>query len=261
MAIIENAMNLAVKGAEGLAIVNCLNFGNPESPEVYWPFKSAVYGLGDGARELSIPIVGGNVSLYNESDEFRTSIPPTPSIGMIGKVDLEIPLPSGFFAKFGDTIILVGETTSEMGGSEYYACLGVNNTGKVPSVPKNAPEIIKAIIKTAKSGKLNSAHDISLGGIGIGLARMCKKLCAKIDLSIIGKMKADELLFSESPARALLATAEPEAMQEILKDVPYTVIGKVGGDALEIKGTDFEISLSLKEILEAYGSLTRFMIE
>ncbi len=260
-AIIENAMNLAVKGAEGLAIVNCLNFGNPESPEVYWQFKSAVSGLGDGARELSIPIVGGNVSLYNESDEFRTSIPPTPSIGMMGKVDLETSLPSGFFAKSGDTIILVGETTPEMGGSEYYACLGVNNTGKVPSVPKNAPEIIKAIIKTAKSGKLSSAHDISLGGIGVGLARMCKKLCAKIDLSKIGEMKADELLFSESPARALLATAEPEAVQKILEAIPCTVIGKVGGDVLEIRGKDFEISLSLEEILEAYGSFTRFMIE
>ena len=138
-AIIENAMNLAVKGAEGLAIVNCLNFGNPDRPEIYWQFKNAVLGLGDAARELSIPVVGGNVSLYNESDEFKTAIPPTPSIGMIGKVDLETPLPSGFFAKSGDSIILVGETTAEMGGSEYYACFGAQNAGKVPPVPKNAP--------------------------------------------------------------------------------------------------------------------------
>ncbi len=80
-AIIENAMNLAVKGAEGLAIVNCLNFGNPENPpETYWQFKNAVLGLGDAARELSIPVVGGNVSLYNESDEFRTAIPPQPPL-------------------------------------------------------------------------------------------------------------------------------------------------------------------------------------
>ncbi|MDI9395179.1 MAG: phosphoribosylformylglycinamidine synthase subunit PurL [Euryarchaeota archaeon] len=260
-AIIENAMNLAVKGAEAMAIVNCLNFGNPENPEIYWQFKNAILGLGDAARELSVPVVGGNVSLYNESDEFKTAIPPTPSIGMVGKVDLEIPLPSSFFAKAGDSIILLGETVPEMGGSEYYACIGADNVGKVPEVPKNAPEIIKAVIKAVKSGKLSSAHDISLGGIGAGLAGMCKNLGGKVDFSEIGgEMKADEFLFSEAPARALLATAEPEAVQEILKGVPHAVIGKVGGNTLEIKGRDFKISLSLGEIKEAYGSLTRLMM-
>ncbi|MGV8076046.1 MAG: phosphoribosylformylglycinamidine synthase subunit PurL [Methanosarcina sp.] len=259
-AIIENAMNLAVKGSEGLAVVNCLNFGNPEKPEIYWQFKNAVLGLGDAARELCIPVVGGNVSLYNESDEFKTAIPPTPSIGMIGKMDLDTPLPSSFFAKSGDTIILIGETTAEMGGSEYYACLGAQTAGKVPPVSKNAPAIIKAVIEAVKSGKLSSAHDLSLGGIGSGLARMCRNVCAKVDLSEIIEMQADELLFSETPARALLATAEPEYVQEILKDVPYIVIGKVGGNTLEIKGKDFEISLPQKEISEAYSSLTRFMM-
>ncbi|MGB9938860.1 phosphoribosylformylglycinamidine synthase subunit PurL [Methanosarcina sp.] len=259
-AIIENAMNLAVKGADGLAIVNCLNFGNPDRPEIYWQFKNAVLGLGDGARELSIPVVGGNVSLYNESDEFKTAILPTPSIGMIGKVDLETPLPSGFFAKSGDTIILVGETTADMGGSEYYACLGAPNAGKVPPVPKNAPEMVKAVIEAVRSGKLSSAHDLSLGGIAAGLARMCKNAGAEVDLSEVAEMKADELLFSEAPARALLATCEPEPVLEILKNVPYIIIGNVGGSSLNVKGKDFEISLSLKEISDAYGSLTRFMI-
>jgi phosphoribosylformylglycinamidine synthase len=259
-AIIENAMNLAVQGAEGLAIVNCLNFGNPEKPEIYWQFKNAVLGLGDAARELSIPVVGGNVSLYNESDEFRTAIPPTPSIGMIGKVDLETPLPSGFFMKSGDTIFLIGETTGNMGGSEYYAFLDAQNAGKVPQIPENAPAIIKTVIEAVKSGKISSAHDLSLGGIGAGLARMCKNLGAKVDLSEIAEIEAEELLFSEAPARALIATSEPEAIQEMLKGVPYTVIGKVEGNTLEIKGRDFELSLSLKEISDAYGSLTEFMM-
>ena len=260
-AIIENAMNLAVKGAEGLAIVNCLNFGNPEKPEIYWQFKNAVLGLGDAARELSIPVVGGNVSLYNESDEFKTAIPPTPSIGMIGKVDFETPLPSGFFANSGDTVILVGETTPEMGGSEYYACAGFQNAGKVPQIPENAPAIVKAIIQAVKSGKLSSAHDLSLGGLAAGLAKMCKTVGAKIDLSEITDLQAEELLFSETPARAILATPEPEAIQAILKDIPYRVIGRVEGNDLELKGKDFELSLSLKEISEAYGNLTRFMME
>ncbi|AKB56102.1 MULTISPECIES: phosphoribosylformylglycinamidine synthase subunit PurL [Methanosarcina] len=258
--VIENVMNLAVKGAEGLAIVNCLNFGNPDRPEIYWQLKNSVLGLGDGARELSIPVVGGNVSLYNESDEFKTAIIPTPSIGIIGKVNLETPLPSSFFAKSGDTIILVGETTADMGGSEYYACLEAQNAGKVPSVPKNAPEIIKAVIKAARSGKLSSAHDLSLGGIAAGLAKMCKNYGAKVDLSEVSELKAEELLFSEAPARALLATGEPEAVLEILKDVPHMIIGKVEGNSLEVKGKDFEISLSLKEISDAHSSLTRFMM-
>jgi len=258
--VVENAMNLAVKGAEGLAIVNCLNFGNPDRPEIYWQLKNSVLGLGDGARELSIPVVGGNVSLYNESDEFKTAILPTPSIGIIGKVNLETLLPSSFFAKSGDTIILVGETTADMGGSEYYACFEAQNAGKVPSVPKNAPEIIKAVIEAARSGKLGSAHDLSLGGIAAGLARMCKNSGAKVDLSEVSELKAEELLFSEAPARALLATGEPEAVLEILKDVPRMIIGKVEGNSLEVKGKDFEISLSLKEISDAYGSLTRFMM-
>ncbi len=259
-AVIENVMNLAVKGAEALAIVNCLNFGNPDRPDIYWQFKNAVLGLGDEARELSIPVVGGNVSLYNESYELKTSILPTPSIGMIGKVDLEIPLPSSYFAKSGDTIILVGETTSEMGGSEYYACFGVQNAGKVPSIPKNAPEIIKAVIEAAKSGKLSSAHDLSLGGIAAGLARMCRNSGAEIDLSGIAEIKSEELLFSESHARALLATSEPKAVLEIIKNIPHMIIGKVGGNSLEVKGKDFEISLALKEISDAYDSLTRFMM-
>ncbi len=258
--VVENAMNLAVKGAEGLAIVNCLNFGNPDRPEIYWQLKNSVLGLGDGARELSIPVVGGNVSLYNESDEFKTAILPTPSIGIIGKVNLETLLPSSFFAKSGDTIILVGETTADLGGSEYYACFEAQNAGKVPSVPKNAPEIIKAVIEAARSGKLSSAHDLSLGGIAAGLARMCKNSGAKVDLSEVSELKAEELLFSEAPARALLATGEPEAVLEILKDVPHMIIGKVEGNSLEVKGKDFEISLSLKEISDAYDSLTRFMM-
>lgn len=258
--VIENVMNLAVKGAEGLAIVNCLNFGNPDRPEIYWQLKNSVLGLGDGARELSIPVVGGNVSLYNESDEFKTAILPTPSIGIIGKVNLETLLPSSFFAKSGDTIILVGETTADLGGSEYYACFEAQNAGKVPSVPKNAPEIIKAVIEAARSGKLSSAHDLSLGGIAAGLARMCKNSGAKVDLSEVSELKAEELLFSEAPARALLATGEPEAVLEILKDVPHMIIGKVEGNSLEVKGKDFEISLSLKEISDAYDSLTRFMM-
>lgn len=260
-AIIENAMNLAVKGAEGLAIVNCLNFGNPERPEIYWQFKQAILGLGDAARDLSIPVVGGNVSLYNESDEFGTAIPPTPSIGMIGKVDLETPLPSSFFAKEGDSIVLVGETTPELGASEYYTCLGASDAGKAPAVPENAPAVVKAIIEAVKSGKLNSAHDLSLGGLAAGLARMCKNLGAKVDLSeISGNLQADELLFAETPARAVFATSEPEALQEILKEVPHAVIGTVSESTLEIKGKDFEIALSPEEINTAYKSLTDFMM-
>ncbi|MDD4498710.1 MAG: phosphoribosylformylglycinamidine synthase subunit PurL, partial [Methanosarcinaceae archaeon] len=260
--VYENAMNLAVKGAEPLALVNCLNFGNPERPEIYWQIKQAVLGLGDGARELSIPVVGGNVSLYNESDEHKTAIPPTPSIGVIGKVELNIPIPSSSFTRPGESIILVGETKPEMGGSEYYTILGKTEAGAAPKVPENAQKIIKAIRDAVKSGKVSSAHDLSLGGLAAGLAGMCGTVGAEIDLGEISAgQQPDEVLFAESPARALLATPEPEAVLALLGDLSCAIIGKTGGNGLRVKGESFEIALSPEELSEASGSLTRFMMK
>ncbi|MCQ6962542.1 phosphoribosylformylglycinamidine synthase subunit PurL [Methanolobus chelungpuianus] len=260
--LIENAMNLAVKGSRGIAVVDCLNFGNPEKPDIYWQFKHAILGLGDGCRELKIPVVGGNVSLYNESEEFRTAIPPTPSIGVIGYISDVTIAPSDVFSKEGETIILVGTTRDEMGGSEYYALAGKKKNGKVPHVPENASIIVDALISVVESRKITTSHDISLGGLAVALCEMSINMGADVDLTSVGQgMRADEVLFSESHARAIIATSEPEAVKKLLGDVPHAVIGTTGGSELKVAGESFSLSLRPGEIKEARESLTKLMME
>ncbi len=260
--VIENAMNLAVKGARGIAIVDCLNFGNPERPDIYWQFKHAILGLGDAARDLTIPVVGGNVSLYNESGEFKTAIAPTPSIGLVGHIEDVTMAPSGVFTKEGDTIILVGTTGDELGGSEYYNIIGKENDGNAPQPPKNITKVIDTLIDLAKSGKLTASHDISIGGIAASICEMCENYGADVDLSNVGEgLRADDILFSESYARALIVTSEPAEVTDLLKDVPHAVIGTVGGDILNIRIGASNIQLSPDEIKGARNSLMALMME
>ncbi|WP_094226650.1 phosphoribosylformylglycinamidine synthase subunit PurL [Methanolobus psychrotolerans] len=260
--VIENAMNIAVKGARGIAIVDCLNFGNPERPDIYWQFKHAIRGLGDAARDLTIPVVGGNVSLYNESGEFKTAIAPTPSIGLVGYIEDVSMAPSGIFTKECETIILVGATSEELGGSEYYNIIGKAKEGKAPQVPENVTKIIDALISLVKSRKLSASHDISLGGIAAAICEMCETYGADINLTNVGDtLRADEILFSESYARALVVTSEPDAVKELLKDVPHAIIGTVGGNVLSIRIGDSKIQLTTEEIKEARESLMTLMME
>jgi phosphoribosylformylglycinamidine synthase len=260
--VVENAMNLAIKGARGIAIVDCLNFGNPERPDIYWQFKHAILGLGDGARDLSIPVVGGNVSLYNESGEFNTAILPTPSIGLVGYTENVNVAPAGVFTNEGDTIILVGVTKDELGGSEYYSFKGIPTNGEVPITPENTTAIIDKLIEIVHTGKLTASHDVSQGGLAAALCEMCESIGASVDLSAIADgLRADDVLFSESYTRAIITSSDPEAVQEMLKDIPHTVIGTTGGSELKIVGNELNITLSVEEINEARNSLMNLMME
>ncbi len=258
--VVENAMNLAVKGAKGIAMVNCLNFGNPERPDIYWQFKHAILGLGDGCRELSIPVVGGNVSLYNESGEHGTAILPTPSIGLIGITGELDTVPSSYFTSEGDTIILVGSTLEELGGSAYYSLLDKEDHGRVPQVPQNVSDIVDGLVQVIRSGKITSAHDLSSGGLAVGLAKMCKDMGATVEVGS-PDLRADVSLFSESLARALITTSSPDEVAEMLGEIPHCIIGMVGGSKLDINTEGLSVSLSLSEIKEAGASLTRLMME
>jgi phosphoribosylformylglycinamidine synthase len=207
-------------------------------------------------------VVGGNVSLYNESEEFKTAIAPTPSIGLIGYVEDVTSAPSGVFTKEGDTIILVGTTKDELGGSEYYRVIGKREYGMAPAVPDNVSQIINSLIEAVKSKKVTASHDLSLGGLAAGLCEMCENMGATVDLSDIeNDLRTDELLFSESYARAIICTSEPAAVKELLKDVPHTVIGTVGGNELKISGKEFDVSISISEINKAKKSLLNLMME
>ncbi|HDJ37603.1 MAG TPA: phosphoribosylformylglycinamidine synthase subunit PurL [Methanosarcinales archaeon] len=275
--VLENAMNLACKGARPIAIVNCLNFGDPEDSTIYRQFAESVRGIGDMAQTLSVPVVGGNVSFYNESDEFGTAIPPTPSIGMVGIVEERgtqtqtsshahthtHQIPGTRFADAGDTIILVGATADELGGSEYHSIYGCSG-GRVPAPPADPQRLIDTVIGAIDTGCVTSAHDISNGGIAVALSEMAREgnIGATIDLTGIGDgdLPHHATLFSESHGRVILATPAPDAVLGRLRDIPHRTIGTVGGDELIIGiGGDRVVALPLRRIRDAGEEITRMM--
>lgn len=260
-AVVENAMNLATIGAEPLCIVDCLNFGNPETKENYHQFKQAVIGLGDASKKLHTPVVGGNVSFYNDSKEHNTTILPTPSLGMIGKLtNMEIEhLPHSTIQHKGETIILIGETKPELGGSEYYHILNTN-AGSVPTVPENIEHILKSVRELVQTGSVSTAHDISNGGLAIALSELITPTHgAEITLTT-DKLTDAELLFSETYGRMIITT--PEQALDQLQNIPHTIIGTTTGkQELHITTNTEEITLQYKEIHQAAETLTKIMKE
>jgi phosphoribosylformylglycinamidine synthase len=259
-AVIENAMNLATVGATPLCIVNCLNFGNPEKPENYYQFKQAILGLGDAARAINTPVVGGNVSLYNDSEEHHTTIPPTPSIAIIGKTTLRH-LPEHTVQKSGETIVLIGETRAELGGSEYYHLLNAA-AGTPPGMPENICQRLEIINRTIHTGHITTAHDVSNGGLAAALAELVTPTHGvKVNLTNT-KLTDTETLFSETHGRMLLTTSKLEEIQPLLENTPHTIIGTTTSTPeLSIKTRSQRITLSYKEILQARETLRRTMMD
>jgi phosphoribosylformylglycinamidine (FGAM) synthase-like enzyme len=258
--VIENAMNLAAVGARPIALVDCLNFGNPERAEIFYQFKQASFGLGDAARKLETPVVGGNVSFYNESDEFGSSIAPTPSIGMVGWVRDLGTIPAGTFRHKDETVILVGDTKDELGASEYYSILGLVNNGVTPGLPGNFDTLIDTLIRAVESGLITAAHDISNGGLAVTLCEMVEQMGAEIDITGICT-RDDDALFSESYARMVITTSEPDKVLDMMSGIDYTILGKTGGDGLSITTLSGGINLSIDEINDARSSLSRLMTD
>ncbi len=258
--VIENAMNLAAVGARPIALVDCLNFGNPERSEIFYQFKQASLGLGDAARKLKTPVVGGNVSFYNESDEFGSAIAPTPSIGMVGWVRDLGTIPAGTFRHTDETVILVGDTKDELGASEYYSMLGLDNNGITPGLPENIDTVIDTLIRAVESGLITSAHDISNGGLAVTLCEMVEQIGAEIDITGICA-RDDDALFSESYGRMVITTSEPEEVLDIMSGIDCTVLGKTSGNGLSIKTRNSNLNLSKDEIEDARNSLSRLMMD
>ncbi len=258
--VIENAMNLAAVGARPIALVDCLNFGNPERSEIFYQFKQASLGLGDAARKLKTPVVGGNVSFYNESDEFGSAIAPTPSIGMVGWVRDLGTIPAGTFRQTDETVILVGDTKDELGASEYYSMLGLGNNGVTPDVPENIDTVIDTLICAVEAGLITSAHDISNGGLAVTLCEMVEQIGAEIDITSICA-RDDDALFSESYGRMVISTSEPDKVLDMMSGIDCTVLGKTSGNGLSIRTRNGDIDLSIDEIEDARSSLSRLMMD
>ncbi|WP_207706870.1 phosphoribosylformylglycinamidine synthase subunit PurL [Alkaliphilus pronyensis] len=244
IAVLEAARNIICSGGRPLAITDGLNFGNPEKPDRYWQFRESIIGISEACRELDTPVISGNVSFYNETD--TQAIYPTPIIGMVGVIDDVEKTCSMDFKAVGDIILQIGETKPEIGGSEYLSAIHNMETGEIPFV-NIAREIKahKAILESIDRGLLESAHDISEGGIAVGLAECCmgKGIGARVNLET--SLRSDFELFSESQSRFLVAI-KPENLQKVIDiftefKVPFKPVGETSGDSLNININNKEI--------------------
>jgi phosphoribosylformylglycinamidine synthase len=240
-AVIENAANLACRGAAPLCIVDCLNFASPVHPDVYWELEQSVLGLGMMARSLGIPIVGGNVSLYNESDEFGTRIKPTPSLGMAGIGDLR----EETSPEEGNALVIVGESGPHFGGSVLDDCTGCG--GDPPPVPD--PSVISQVRDLVKSGAVRAATDLSMGGLLAAIVKLAPAASVHLQGSLL------QALFSESYGRFLLAVDR----EADFCGLRHSVIGEIGGKSLRIRSESGAVTLPAKKIDDALNSLTKKM--
>ena len=259
--MVENAMNVATTGASPLCAVNCLNFGNPERPENYYQLKGATNGLGHAARNLPLPIVGGNVSLYNDRREHNTSIPPTPSIAIIGKLKDIKNIPSNAIQRADEIIILIGETKPELGASEYYYTLNTR-AGSVPTVPDDIDQRLAGIRRLIQTGNVTTAHDISNGGIATALCELITPTHGADLIFTDHDLRDTELLFSETHGRMLITTTTSDEILQHLPGIPYTIIGTTTNKPrLQITTRREKITLNFEEIHKARETLNRMMRE
>jgi phosphoribosylformylglycinamidine synthase len=237
---LENATNLAAEGARPLAAVDCLNGGNPEKPEVYGGFSAVVDGLAEMCRELSVPVVGGNVSLYNDSP--AGPIPPTPTLFVVGTREGYGAPPAR--AVPDAEVLLVGPVGTALGGSEYLARYG--GSDRFPELPADPAAVVDAIATVADLDSTRAVHDVSHGGLAVTLAEMVDE--AGLDVSLPGEDPQREL-FGEAPGRAVVLTTDPDAVREAVGDAaPVTSLGTgtadpalelaVGGESVALDAAD-----------------------
>jgi phosphoribosylformylglycinamidine synthase len=255
IAVCEAARNVVAVGARPVAITNCLNFGNPNDPEVYWTFAEAIAGMGEACRALDTPVTGGNVSFYNE-DPTRT-VYPTPVIGMLGILDdIDSATPSHFQAD-GGWVYLIGETRPEAGGTEYLKLTTGKIAGEPPALDLAAEKKIQQfVLNQIGAGIIEACHDCSEGGLGVALAEMCIGIIEKprgFKLDAPFSMRPDLFLFSESQSR-FVAEVKPQLaykLEEAAKkeNVAVLKLGAVGGSTFSIP-PHFE--LPLEKLNDAY---------
>jgi phosphoribosylformylglycinamidine synthase len=235
-AVAEAARNVVAVGAEPIAMVDGCNFGNPEKTDVFWQFKESIRGMADMCKALKIPCVGGNVSFYNEDEKTGKAVKPTAIVLMVGLIDNLDWVTTLSLKEVNDVIIVIGETYSELGGSEYYHEIYNIEGGKAPKAdPRREKASMSAVLQSIRAGYITAAHDCSKGGLAVALALMAIKgnLGVKVSLKNIpmrGIKSLDELLFSESYAR-FIVSAPKKFERNILKiaresGAPAAVIGR-----------------------------------
>lgn len=254
IAVAEAARNVVCSGAKPMAITNCLNFGNPYKPEVYWTFKEALAGMGDACRQFNTPVTGGNVSFYNENPE--NAVFPTPVIGMLGLIeDLENHTMTSGFKQQGDVVLYIGAERKGLGGSEYLSALHDLTAGDAPAIDLEFEERLQeALLQSIKAQLVNAVHDISDGGLAVTLAEMSifSGLGAELDVSGLGA-NLHEVLYSEAQSGVVVSCnpGKKDAVMTHFSDaeVPVFELGAVGSDTLAV---DDLFSLKAKEMANIY---------
>ncbi|MDP8938522.1 MAG: phosphoribosylformylglycinamidine synthase subunit PurL [Actinomycetota bacterium] len=237
LVVAEAALNVACVGARPLAVVNCLNFGNPEHPEVMWQLSEAVDGMAEACSALSVPVVGGNVSLYNESD--GRDIEPTPVIGMLGVIDRLDRPPPGVRLSEGGRVLLLGQTgPPTLAGSRWAETAHGHRGGRLPELDLAAhASLCRLVAELAASALVDGLHDVSDGGLGVALAEMAVRSGVGFR---VGPVDGHAGLFGEAPSRVVVC-ARPDAVVRLTAEcsaagVPVADLGEAGGDRLVVAG-------------------------
>ena len=251
LAVAESARNVACAGGNPIGATNCLNFGNPERPETMWQFVRAVEGIAEACRKLGIPITGGNVSLYNETD--GEAIQPTPVIGVVGLVENAERVLGRVFRREGDTVVLVGHTAAAIGGSEYLKTVHAVVRGTPPKLDLAGERALQQLlVSTAADGLLESAHDCAEGGLAVTLAECCFDsggVGVDVSVPLVGLDEGgrDDValaatLFGETASRVVVSVADSQTSQFLARSaeagVPARVIGRTGGSRFRLSVND-----------------------
>ncbi|HPN38906.1 MAG TPA: phosphoribosylformylglycinamidine synthase subunit PurL [Melioribacteraceae bacterium] len=262
IAVAESARNVVCSGGLPLGVTNCLNFGNPYKPEVYWQFAQAIAGMGEACRKFDTPVTGGNVSFYNESPD--ASVYPTPVIGMVGVIDDVKNVTTSYFKDYDDLIYVLGEDFEEVGGSEYLALEHKLVAGKIPELNMDTElKLHKTLLNLIDKGFIKSAHDISEGGIMVALTECCiinRERPIGADVNITIKTREDFTLFSESQSRIIVSISEKNKteFEEYCKanNQVYSLIGKTKEEKLKVNNYTF----NLNELTDLYyNTISKFM--
>ena len=260
-AVLECAQNLGCVGAEPLALTNCLNFGNPEKPHVAWQLERSVQGLADACESLAVPVVSGNVSLYNEAES--GPIYPTPVVGMVGALPDPVRA-AGVALRSGDALALVGPFAPSLAGSELAKLRGDLSAGLPRIAIDPVRQAIRFVLEAVRSGRVSAVHDVSDGGLACALAEcaLAAGTGARADLDPLVELRGgsgETCLFGEGPGGFVVSGPASElgalAVEGSKQGVDVLVIGEAGGTRLELSAAEAEVSVPLAEAERAWSSL------
>jgi len=261
LTVAEATRNLACTGATPLAVTDCLNFGNPEKPEIFWQFRQAVLGMSEACRVLETPVVSGNVSFYNETNS--QAVNPTPVVGAVGLLENVEQRCGLAFGPDGDLVYLLGPWPAEMGGSEYLSQIHGVEAGPVPrldlQLEKRVQQTCRSLIA---SGTVRSAHDLAEGGLAVALAECClgrgKGAVVELPAAALTGSRPDALLFGEGPSRIIISfPPEQESAVRAAAEqnqIPCYRLGRVGAERLQIWiADDLVVDLPAAALYEAWA--------